>query len=91
VFDGIWVVRISCFKNFLEMVLGRPSVMLEIAFDQCHKLLIRAFNFLLEATVVRHCGGTMRAALLAFFLPLAPFLVPTSTMLGALFGPRQRS
>jgi hypothetical protein len=81
------VVRTSCFKNFLEMVLGRLSVLLEITFDRCHKLLVRAFNFLPDATVVRHCGRMTRAVLLAFFLPLAPFLVPIVAMLGGAVWP----
>jgi hypothetical protein len=44
-------------------------VLLEITFSRCHKLLVRAFNFLPDAIVVRHYGGMTWAALLAFFCP----------------------
>jgi hypothetical protein len=72
------------------MVLGWPSASLEITFVRCHKLLVRAFNFLPDATVVHRCGRMTRAALLAFSAISALFGA-TTAMLGALSDPHQRS
>jgi hypothetical protein len=70
--DGIWVVRIGCFKNLLKVVSGRSGALLEIAFGGCHELFVRVLDFLPDAAVVGHYSEVVWMALFPLLSALSP-------------------
>jgi hypothetical protein len=72
-------MRTGRIKKFLEVVYGRPSLPLEVTFDNRYEPLAGAIGFLTTIVVAGHYGNAMWSVLL-------PLLATLSTFLGALYG-----
>jgi hypothetical protein len=73
--DKVWVVRTGRFEKFPEMIFGRSSLALEVAFDSRYALLTGVISFL----ITDKYGDMTRSLLL-------PLLATLSTFPGALGG-----
>jgi hypothetical protein len=73
------VVRTGHFEKFLEMIIGRPSLALEVTLGSRYALLIGVVGCLVAATIASYYGDVMGS-------PLLPLLAALSSIPGAFDG-----
>jgi hypothetical protein len=72
----VWTGR---FEKFLEMVLRRPRLALEVSFGGHDTLLATVAGFLTATAIANHYGDTSR-------MPLVPLLAALGTLPSTLTG-----
>jgi hypothetical protein len=64
----------SQFKKFLDMIFGRLSLSLEVAFDSCYELVAGVVVFLIAVPITGHHGNVTGPALLSLLPTLSAFV-----------------
>jgi hypothetical protein len=67
------MMQTSRFKKFLEVIFGRLSLSLEMAFDSRYELLAGITGFLIVITIMGHHCNAIGSALLSLLATLSTF------------------
>jgi hypothetical protein len=71
--DRVRVMRTGRFKNYLEVVLGRPSLSLEVAFNSRYEPLTGAIGSLTAVAVAGYYGNVTGSQFLPLLATLSAF------------------